>query len=310
MNSINQILTLFIAKLIIGFNSNDSYFLNFIMVYLFSYTISSSNKISLAISLIYLFVCTFTRYMLDYSTAFIINTSILIWLFINFKRVARQIYLYAKDIIFLGLTYIFFSLAEWVIHKYVMHCNKKSLFWSIISKLDPVNVVDEICDHHIEHHLEVNPNMTLSEVKHKTSLFMSWRVCLQVAIITFAGMVITKAISGIKYSYLTLAIASCGFSLVWAYLWNKVHPLMHDFQGKYGIAEGPYENKLDFNLVNQLFYRNHQFHHIQKGIKKGNYNVIVFGADEWLGTNVKVIDNKEYCLNPQVSNEAICKGST
>jgi len=188
-----------------------------------------------------------------------------------------------------------------------MHCNKKSFFWFIISGLDPVNVVDEICDYHIEHHLEVNPNMSLSAIKHKSSLFMGWRVCVQVSIIAFIGMVIAKAISGVKYSYGLLALLSIIMSVTWAYLWNKVHPLMHNFGDNYKINEGPYENKLDFTIINKLFYRNHEFHHLQKGIKKGNYNVIVFGADEWLGTNVRVIDNKEYCSNPQVSGEAICK---
>ena len=245
--------------------------------------------------------------MLNYWTAFAINTAILIYLLINFKTVSTVIYQYSENVIFLGLTYIFFSFAEWLIHRYIMHCNKKSLFWFIISGLDPTNVVEEICDHHIEHHLEVRPNMTLSEVKHKTSLFMGWRVCLQVFAITFIGMIISKTISGVKYSYTILAFCSIVFTILWAYLWNKIHPLMHRFKGKYEINEGPYENKLDFNLINKLFYRNHQFHHIQKGIKKGNYNVIVFGADEWLGTNVRVINNKEYCSNPKVSNEPICK---
>jgi acetyltransferase-like isoleucine patch superfamily enzyme len=307
MNIVSLILLVFIIKIIIKYKSNDSYFLNFIIVYSYFYSKTSNHKISFAVSLIYLLGCTFVRYTLTPSTSFVINTGMLIWLFINFKRVVKLVYPNVKDVIFFGLTYIFFSFAEWIIHKYIMHCDKKSLFWYIISRLDSTNVVDQICDHHIEHHLEVNPNMTLSEVKHKCSLFMSWIVCLQVSIITFIGMVITKFISGVSYSYKILVFSSICFSIIWAYLWNKIHPLMHKFGGKYKINEGPYENKLDFSFINKLFYRNHQYHHIQKGIKKGNYNVIVFGADEWLGTNVRVIDNKEYCSNPQVSGEAICK---
>jgi hypothetical protein len=307
MNIITLISLIFFTKIIIKYQTNDSYFLNFIMVYLYFYTKTSSYKISISVSLLYLFVCTFTKYMLDPSTSFVINTGILIWLFVNYKRVARLLYPHVKNIIFFGLTYIYFSFAEWTIHKYVMHCNKKSFFWSIISGLDPTKIINDICDHHIEHHLEVNPNMTLSEVKHKTSLFMGWRVCVQVSIIVFIGMVITKFISGVKYSYGLLAISSIIISMTWSYLWNKVHPLMHNFMGSYKINEGPYENKIDFSIINKLFYRNHQFHHLQKGVKKGNYNVIVFGADEWLGTNVQVIDNKEYCSNPQTSGESICK---
>lgn len=215
--------------------------------------------------------------------------------------------MYSKNIIFVGLTYIYFSLTEWIIHKYVMHCNKKSLFWNIISKLVSNNVINILCDHHTEHHLEVNPNMTLSKVKYKSSLFIDWEASSQIFIIIIIGMIITNAISGVKYSYKFLAIASFCVTILWAYIWNKIHPQMHKFKGSYSLNEGPYEEKINFNIINKIFYKNHQTHHIQKGRKKGNYNVIIFGADEWLGTNVKVIDNKEYCSNPQASKEPICK---
>jgi ABC-type multidrug transport system fused ATPase/permease subunit len=188
-----------------------------------------------------------------------------------------------------------------------MHCNKKSMFYYLLSLIDPNGVIEETCDHHIEHHKEVKPNMTLSKVTYKTSLFMGWNVFLYIGIFSFISMLISMFVSKIKITYITLVIISIVSTIIWSYLWNKVHPLMHEYNGSYTLKEGPYESALDFNLVNKLFYRNHQFHHLQKGVKKGNYNVIVFGADEWFGTNVKQINNKEYCSNPEVSHEEICK---
>ena len=46
-------------------------------------------------------------------------------------------------------------------------------------------------------------------------------------------------------------------------------------------------------------------HHLQKGDKKGNYNVILLGADEWFGLNNKIVDNVEYCKVNR--HEHICK---
>ena len=45
----------------------------------------------------------------------------------------------------------------------------------------------------------------------------------------------------------------------------------------------------------------------KKGEKKGNYNVIALGADEWFNKNVKIIDNEEFCKNPKNKHEKICQ---
>ena len=75
---------------------------------------------------------------------------------------------------------------------------------------------------------------------------------------------------------------------------------------EYSIIKGPYDNGFfNLNYINYLLYDNHKKHHLQKGSKKGNYNVIILGADEWFNTNVYKVDNKEYCETHQ--NEQICK---
>ena len=210
---------------------------------------------------------------------------------------------------FFVTSYILLSIGEWIIHKYIMHCNKETFLYYILNLIDPNKVIEQTCDHHIEHHKEVKPNMTLSAVKYKTSLFMGWNVSLYIGLFIFISFVISIFISNIKISYINLVIISTCLTVLWSYLWNKLHPLMHKYEGDYNISEGPYEKNINFDIINKLFYRNHQYHHLQKGIKKGNYNVIVFGADEWLGTNVKEINNQEYCSNSQVSHVEICKKS-
>jgi len=245
--------------------------------------------------------------MLDDSKAFIINSLIYGYIVLNIDNIVSLITPYTKQIIFLSTSYIFFSICEWIIHKYIMHCNKKSMFYYLLSLIDPNGVIEETCDHHIEHHKEVKPNMTLSKVTYKTSLFMGWNVFLYISIFALISLLFSMFISGIKISYTSILIFSIFITIIWSYLWNKVHPLMHEYKGSYTLKEGPYESNINFKFINKLFYRNHEYHHLQKGTKKGNYNIIVFGADEWFGTNVKQINNKEYCSNPDVSHEKICK---
>lgn len=57
--NIKQIFTIFITKLIIGFNSNDSYLLNFILVYSFFYSKISNNQIIKFLLLFLLYIYLF-----------------------------------------------------------------------------------------------------------------------------------------------------------------------------------------------------------------------------------------------------------
>jgi len=71
---------------------------------------------------------------------------------------------------------------------------------------------------------------------------------------------------------------------------------MHNLENKYSIKKGPYDEGLfDLNPVTRALFTNHANHHIQKGEKKGNFNVIIMGADEWFNSNNKNPDNSEYC---------------
>jgi hypothetical protein len=83
---------------------------------------------------------------------------------------------------------------------------------------------------------------------------------------------------------------------------------MHEYDKLYSIKKGPYdEGLINLNFLKNILYNNHLNHHLQKGDKKGNYNVIVLGADEWFNKYNITYDNYLYCLEEKNKNEKICK---
>jgi hypothetical protein len=80
---------------------------------------------------------------------------------------------------------------------------------------------------------------------------------------------------------------------------------MHNTDVPFSILEGPYDEGL-FNLsfITNTLLPNHRNHHLQKGEKKGNYNIILLGADEWFYKHNKYVNNTEYCKTHQT--EEIC----
>ena len=83
-----------------------------------------------------------------------------------------------------------------------MHCDKNSLLTKIIKNIPFVNEeYISTCDYHIEHHIEVNPDMTLNENKRKDSLFMGWNTYIFIFFITLLSVFISKNISMYIISY-------------------------------------------------------------------------------------------------------------
>jgi hypothetical protein len=309
MININLLLFIIIIKLIIYKYYNKSYILNFLLIFTYCFIITKNINISLFLSLIYLFISTIINYT-EYNKNINNVLFILIIYIINYKiNDIKNIKLKQIDLInFILLMYVSFSIVEWIIHKYIMHCNKHSYYYNLINKFDIFNVLNTTCDTHLSHHIEVNPNMhLLNKIKKKDSLYMGWDNVIYVFIITFTISIFINSLVNINLEYYKLIIFCLFMTILWCYIWNKVHPLMHNYKGKYSLKEGPYEEYINFEYVNKLLYNNHKKHHLQKGTKKGNFNIIFLGADEWFNTNVDIIDNTEYCKNPAVEHEEICK---
>jgi len=203
------------------------------------------------------------------------------------------------------LTYISISIAEWIGHKQIMHKD--------ITKNMPFlpKYFNNVYKTHIMHHLETHHNMVITESKDYTSVFMSWKVfIINSIVITVILFGISKILS-VQLSKKYIVGIAIIISFMWCYLWNKLHPQMHTIdkqQYLYSIEKGPHDNyKFNVNKFNKLLLRNHTLHHKQKGEKKGNYNVILLGADEWFNTNNKDVDNTDFCKDKENKNNNACK---
>ena len=163
------------------------------------------------------------------------------------------------------------------------------------------------CDTHIEHHIDVEKDMHIDIPSDlEGGLYMSWYISPYLIPKTIIIMILSRYISNIKISNSMIIIWSIIFCIVWQYIWNKVHVDMHNLENNYSIKKGPYDEGLfNLNYVTRLLFRNHANHHIQKGNRKGNFNVILLGADEWFNSNNKDIDNSNYCKTNK--QDKMCK---
>lgn len=274
------------------------YLILLIISFIIFYIIFKNYNISLFGSL-YIFTL-FTIYNYNYYYTFL---PILFILFVFIFNLKKHYNLFSFIILF----YIFFSIIEFLTHKHIMHSDKNSNLSHFVGCIPFLNTQYFLCaEKHRQHHLEVEPDMSLKENKYKDSLFMGWYLFVPLFFIFLLCGIISKYISQYNISYSFLIIFCISMTFLWEYLWNKVHVKMHNYEIEYSIKEGPYDEKLfNLDIIKDLLFENHQRHHLQKGDKKGNYNVIVLGADEWFGYNNKIIDNFEYCKKHP--SEEICK---
>lgn len=281
------------------------------------YTFTRQIGLSLFTALIITFVRTIYIYNSDaedikpknYNS--IKNTSIFvlalgfIYTVIHFKNDIKP---YVPLTNFVLILYMILSLFEFIIHRYVMHCNYSNSFFNYI--ISNVPYLNDTCKNHMKHHVNVNPDMTVSDEKddplNDNKFRMGWNLYVLLTIAFLVSTYISKFISGYKISLTNATILSVLLAFLWQYIWNKTHVAMHEFEYKYSISRGPYdEGLIDTEGLKDLLYTNHAAHHAQKGEKKGNFNVIILGADEWLNFNNKTIDNTEYCKTHM--EEKVCK---
>lgn len=273
------------------------FFLSFVLCYFMLF--KKKYNLSLLVSLIIFFLITIFNYNY-YLVIPVILIIISITINFNMNR-------HVKLINFALLFYIFFSTIEFLTHKYAMHCDKNSLISKIISYIPVLNTQYFLtCEKHIQHHLEVEPDMSLNDNKYKESLFMGWNIFFHLFLGFLLCGILSKLISNYDISYMYVFIFCLVMTFLWEYIWNKVHIKMHNYDVDYSITEGPYdENIFNLDIIKYMLLSNHQRHHLQKGDKKGNYNVIIMGADEWFGYNNKTVENTEYCKTHR--EEKICK---
>jgi hypothetical protein len=311
---IQIIISKYYPKLIL----ND-YLFTSIIIFFFLYLFTKNITISLFGTLFTFLLNTFLHYqkmnyenpsedLLFTDSRIFIPFILFLSLFIYFipNDVSNKINIINMIIIF----YIVYSLFEWFLHKYVMHAKDEDIFYKKMKDVPIIeNYINDSKKSHIIHHIETDCDMKLKEDhKHKEGLFFHWKVFLPVYIINITVLFLLFIIFKIPLAKYHILWIGAIIVFIYMLLWNKTHAQMHQQQVDITLKEGPSDyNMIPIKWYLNLIYLNHVKHHLQKGDMKGNYNVVMIGADEWLGTNVKMIDNREYCKDPEKKNENICK---
>jgi hypothetical protein len=167
------------------------------------------------------------------------------------------------------------SVIEWIIHRYLMHCYQYAPWILNI----PNVFIKGACLEHKNHHLSVKGDMTLRETSHDEELIFDLKTTSIFTVIIFimSGFVVYSLdIKGV--TVYTHAIVSVLGTLLVSMIWNSIHTKMH-------------KNDIDISVIPESVYnvylKNHNLHHQIKGEDKGNFNVVVLGADEIFKTNNK-----------------------
>ena len=257
------------------------------------YKHTKNYNLSLFLSLITLYNYTFHKYLKLQNINYKYNVKLFIYsIILSFAIYFNKSIKINNKINFILLFYLFGTISEYLIHKYIMHANKNKLYYKILHKIPLIkNILLKNNKVHINHHLNIKKNMNLKKNK-KYGMYMGWNTTILGIIVLFIILTLSTKFSNYKLSFNKKIIISIITSFMWNYIWNKTHPQMHNYKSDFSIKNGPHDNNLlDLTFITNILYKNHQNHHLQKGKRKGNYNVILLGADEWFGQNNIIIKN-------------------
>ena len=186
--------------------------------------------------------------------------------------------LYIKIII---LIYIFSSIAEYSVHRYIMH-NEAVIF--------------DFYKKHRLHHNATNNDMSLNKkfknykiLGHEENLCLSgWESGLVFGSIIFIITPLCIKLVGEKLNSKNAIIGYIFAFILCLYAkvtWDTIHPYLHH---ESPLKCGSFFTITGEKIINNFYYKwlmnNHKAHHIFKGNEKGNYNITLPFADFIFGT--------------------------
>ena len=143
--------------------------------------------------------------------------------------------------------------------------------------------------HHLDHHAETNPDMSLSRKSHNldSDLYrgtaFKWKTSFLIFVIALPQAYSLDFLFNGKIAHpwldtcLVLALA-----IYQSIMWNSIHPKLHNVPNVV-LKKGMPSILLGSNCFIRLLQENHIEHHRTKGRK--NFNVTLLGADFLLGTH-------------------------
>ena len=268
----------------------SAYIYMFVIAYTISFTITHHLKLSLMLTLLTILGRVIYRYNTNKVTLDnykgVLNTTIfavgMVLLFIASHLLKKQ-----KDNLFIDITlytillYIVFSINEWIVHKYVMHCYQ-NLPWILLL---PNNYANKACMSHKNHHLSVEKDMSLNDNNKDTELVFNLYHGLTLGVFVFILMTLIIYKLNLRINVYVNLLCCIVSSFMFVLVWNSIHTKMHKHE--VNIPLSPLVN-IAYVPDDNVYFKNHELHHQIKGDDKGNYNVVFLGADEFFNTNNKL----------------------
>lgn len=190
-----------------------------------------------------------------------------------------------KFALYLVVMYCITSILEWIIHGKISHSKvlkKYSAFY----------------ENHMQHHHEILNDMRLKPNFTEAGLYFEFPEIIYLFIIGFFFYyLVSNKLFHYNLSLFRLGQISIVVMIFYTLLWNYYHPKMHY---KFSKKNVPYNG---LNPFIKWLYRNHTLHHLQKGRRKGNFNIIIPFADFIFGTYNKCVTNKDFCKTKPLNKE-------
>lgn len=98
-----------------------------------------------------------------------------------------------------------------------------------------------------------------------------------------------------RNNMVAIIVLSLFLTAAYVHAWNHFHPRLHHMTE----STGP------LTSYEKWIRRNHSLHHLQKGSKKGNNNILVPLADHLLGKYRYCVDNDEYFAKKLARGESL-----
>lgn len=183
----------------------------------------------------------------------------------------NKVYTYIIITVFI---YLIFTTSEYIIHKFVMHNETTSFGKEHVLHHKLTN--DETCDITETSQMDNRQNLCFDD---QVSYFCFTMFVLFILVLRK----FTKNIEYALYSFL-LFVMMTFFMII---IWNSMHPYIHNEHPskrcKIYLSKS-YIDKIKNTSYVQWIISNHKLHHMRKGDRKGNYNVVYPGADYLFGT--------------------------
>ena len=180
--------------------------------------------------------------------------------------------------------YLEYSFLEWFLHRYFMHNQ---------------NIGGKTARDHLIHHEKVDYNMSLKDHDER-GLSFSWCTLIKISFVMVFVLKLTFSLFGVKIRFLYVIGIQVALALFYKVAWDVLHRRFHQVNTDLSLSKTS-------PILFRILFENHANHHLQKGDRKGNFNIILLGADHLLGTYNREIKNLDSITGECGSNdEKIC----